>query len=806
MIIHSKSGGQIHYATTLSIVSEAEFEGEARAFRFDCPKSRLLLITDPAHVFADIRLAADLRASLLIDGKIRSPRRASAAYYSLRLRHADSREAIKQAFGDYSDYLLDRMPSTVGYEKARSKLSYALSRVSPALSVEVKESFLSRFENAWSQKKRNVTLLISVDRRNPAIESVITDSVIFQEMLSRVPGVYVIAAPMGWGKTSRIVLPLFEELRGRNALPVLAVPRQSHLYPYQCKAEHYQNWWNAREKTVDGLMTVTNSLFLSRRFHAVRDSTQAIIFDEYELIRSHHAGAAIGRGSFIDRANVNAAEERLVRTILDERQGTVLYVDALLSDATVSHISRITGRRVTLFQPETSLHVGNLFVYDSRELLVGRIRRMLKDNKNIAVISDIAHKEPTNDKLQALHESLSKCCREEGLLLDARKFSEFNDSGELGKLDSILEKHQLVTISPVLSTAASLTTTHFDAVFVIASGAMPPNELLQCFRRFRAVPDVHLTMPAKLKTVFRSEEQLFYEEFAWMPACEAVRFKSIDDIRELPGVQALLQRKFQEQSLRLSYRNNTLIMAESLGYRVVRVGGRKAVLNEEDAESQFIVDERNAEKVVTARRICSYEAGKLTQGRMVLSDESRFEVRSFELRQVFGEALSLQLVLDDCNGELRRRIKVFGSLFTKDLDSEPLGFRLKVRILEKLCQFLRFDPMNVTFTPLPSGESATKIGFLTIDADDFRSWLDGGSLGVPGCQFSCVEAFKVAFPQFGGPPKSSVTFAKRLLQEELGFCVEKSASRARIEGKYYWAYRVSQTDIQKKYSQYFGFK
>jgi hypothetical protein len=793
------------YQNQLSIVSEAEFEIEAKAFRLDCPKSKLLLITDPNHAFADIRLATDLHASLLIEGKIKSPRKASATYYTLRLRYAVSRERQTQAFREYSDHLLTRMPSTVGYEKAKSKLCHALNQVSPALSVELKDRFLSIFENGWSEKKRNVTLLISVDRCNPAVESVITEPAIFMEMLSRVPGVYVIAAPMGWGKTSKIVLPLFEELKERKDMPVLAVPRRSHLYSYLQKPEHYQNWWNARESTDDGLMAVTNSLFLSRRFHTVRDSTRALLFDEYELARSHHAGAAIGKGSLIDRAAVNAAEERLVRAILDERHGTVVYVDALLSDATVSHISRITGRKVTLFQPETSLHVGNLFAYDSRETLVGRIKGMLKENKSVAVISDIAHKEPTNDKLQALHDSLSKCCREEGLLLDAQKFSELCDSSELSKLDSILEKHQLITISPVLSTAASVTTTHFDAVFVIASGTMLPNELLQCFRRFRAVPDIHLSMPAKLKAVFRSEAQLFYQEVAWMPASEEVKFNSIDEIRELPGVKSLLQRKLQEQCLRLDYRNKIFIMAESLGYRIVRVSTGKGSSVQEGQDGQFIVNERNAAKVVSARRIRPYEAAKLSQGHVGLSEESRFEVRSFELRQVFGDALSVQLVLDDCNGRLRRWIKVFSSLFAKDLTSEPLAFRIKVRILEKLCLSLRFDPSHVTFTPLSCGQFATKIGFLTTDANEFRSWLKDGLLGVPGCEFTCMDAFEAAFPQFDSLPRSSVTLAKKLLVDELGFNVEKSSSRARLEGKPYWAYAVFQSDIQKKYAQYFGF-
>ena len=795
------------YRNQLSVVPEAGFEDEAKAFRLDFPKSKLLLVTDPKHAFSDIRLAADLGASLLIEGKVKSPRKANEAYYTLRLRHAGSRERQTQAFSEYSDHLLERMPSTDVYEKARSRLCRALEQVSPVLSVELKDSFLSIFDNGWNEKKRNATLLVSVDRCNPAIESVITDPDIFKEMLSRVPGVYVIAAPMGWGKTSRILLPLFEELKGRGDLPVLAVPRQSHLYSYRHKAEHYQNWWGARENSCDGLMAVTNSLFLSRRFQTVRERTRAILFDEYELIRSHHVGEAIGKGSLIDRAAIISAEEGLVRTVLDERRGTVVYVDALLSDATLSHIAKVTGRKVTLFQPETTPHVGNLFVYDSREGLVDRIRGMLKENKNVAVISDIAHKDLTNDKLQALHENLSKCCREkEGVLLDAQTFPDLCDSGELNKLDATLEKHQLITISPVLSTAASLTTTHFHAVFVIGSGTMPPNELLQCFRRFRAVPDVHLSLPARLKAVTRSEAQLLCEEFAWMPACEEARFDSIVDVRALPGVDSLLQRKLQEQSLRLNYRNKTLIMAESLGYRIVRVGSGKRSSGQEDPLDSLIVNERNAEKVVSARRIESFEASQLRQGRIGLSEESRFEMRSFELRQVFGEALSVQLVLDDCNGKLRRWIKIFGSLFDGDLASEPLAFKLKVRILEKLCLFLRFDPLNVSFTPLDNGLRATKVGFLRTDAARFRAWLSDGSLNVPDCGFTCMEAFGVAFPQFSSLPKSSVTLAKTLLSNELGFCVEDSKSRARIEGKDYWAYKVSQTDIQKRYAQYFCFK
>lgn len=794
------------YRNQLSVVSEDDFESEAKSFSLDFPKSKLLLVTDSKHAFSDIRLAAVLGASLLIDEKVKSPRKATDAYYTLRLRHAGSREWQTQAFGEYSDHLLARMPSTVSYEKARSKLCNALKQVSPALSVESKDSLLSLFENGWSEKKRNATLLVSVDCFNPAVEAVITEPAIFKAMLSRVPGIYVIAAPMGWGKTSRIVLPLFDEFKRRGDLPVLAVPRQSHLYPYEHKPEHYHNWWNTRENSGGGLMTVTNSLLLSRRFQSVRDRTRAILFDEYELIRSHHAGEAIGKGSLIDRASIISAEEGLVREVLDQRSGTVVYVDALLSDATLSHIAKVTGRKVTLFQPETSPHVGNLFFYDSREVLVDRMKAMLRENKSVAVISDIAHKDPTNDKLQALHKNLSEGCGVKGKLLDAQTFPQLCDSGEVSKLDSTLEKYQLVTISPVLSTAASLTTAHFHAVFVIGSGTMPPNELLQCFRRFRAVPDVHLSLPVKLKAVVRSKAQLFCEEFAWIPACEEARFESIDDVRALPGVGSLLQRKLQEQTLRLDYRNKILIMAESLGYRMVRIGSGKSSSAQDDPFDQLIVNERNAAKVVSARRIQSFEASQLRQGRIGLAEESRFELRSFELRQVFGEALSVQLVLDDCNGKLRRWIKIFGSLFAGDLASEPLAFKLKVRILEKLCLFLRFDPLNVSFTPLDSGLRATKIGFLRLDADRFRVWLSTGSLDVPGCGLTCMEAFEVAFPQFIPLPRSSVTLAKSLLSNELGFCVEDGNSRARIGGKDYWAYKVSQTHIQKKYAQYFSFK
>jgi hypothetical protein len=257
--------------------------------------------------------------------------------------------------------------------------------------------------------------------------------------------------------------------------------------------------------------------------------------------------------------------------------------------------------------------------------------------------------------------------------------------------------------------------------------------------------------------------------------------------------------------LRLDYRNKIFIMAESLGYRIVRVGSGKGSSVQEDPVDQLIVNERNAAKVVSARRIQSYEASALRQGRMGLSEESRFEMRSFELRQVFGDDLSVPLVLDDCNGKLRRWIKVFSSLFEKDLASEPLAFRFKVRILEKLLLFLRFDHLTVTFKPFDSGLRATKVGFLRTDATRFKDWLSNGSLDMPGCDYTCMEAFTVAFPQLKSPPSVAVTLASRILNEELGFSVKQSSSRARLDGKICWAYSVVQSDLQKKYSGYFGF-
>lgn len=791
-----------------SIICISEFENEARAFRLEWPRSKLLLVTDSAHIFKDLRLASDVRASLFIDGKVIKSAASSAAYYLLRLRHADSQEQQLQASHEFADYLLALIPLRLSFEEARARLFDLLDGAVPALSNGLKNSVQSLFDIRWSQKKRRVLRLIGVEQCNPAVDRIITNPVKLMEMLDGLPGVYVIAAPMGWGKTSKVVLPLFNKLKERGCMPVLAAPRRSHLYSYRNEPAHYENWWNGNGKGDDGLITVTNSLFLSGRFRLMRESSRAILFDEYELIRSHHAGKAVGSGSIIDRAGVFSAEELMVRSVLEERKGTVVYVDALMSDDTVSHIAKVAGKKVYLFQPETPLHNGKLFVHASRKKLVAQMRAMLKKNKNVAVISDIAHKDLTNDKLMALHLSCTEVVKEEKLLLDAGKFAELGDSDKLEELDSVLENYRLVTISPVLSTAASLTTSHFDAVFVIASGAMLPNELLQCFRRFRAVPDVHLSLPKVKNKECRSEAQLFYEEVAWMPSCDEVRFDSTDKIRKLPGVHSLLQRKLHEQDLRSDYCNTTLIMAESLGYRIVRVGCGKAASDgeEDETDTQVIVNESNAEQVALARKIGRPEAQKIRQGHTPLSEIARFELLAFDLREAYGTELSTQLVLDDCNGKLRSRAKVFNNLYTRDAVSEPLVFRLKIRILKKLCQFLRFDPHRVTFTPLPGKHPASEVGFFRTDVNEFLSWLVGGSLDVPGCDFTCLEAFEIAFPSMDPISMSPVTFAQKLMVNELGFKTERSSNRACLEGKDYWAYRIQQSDSQKKYIRLFFFR
>jgi hypothetical protein len=778
-------------------------DSEIQAFREEFPSGKLLILSDSQHAFEDMATARRVRAGIVIDGEIVESSISSSAYHRLRMNFAGDEAQLHDAIQAYALHLISQVPSKFGFESAKVKLVEPL-KCFYGLESESSKALLAFFDAQWRAKVGAAIRYICVSPHNDVVERVITDASEAISMLESVPGIYVIVAPMGWGKTSRLVLPIFRIFSEQGSRPILAVPRRAHLYRHRKDQEYYENWWARAGASDTGLMTVTNSLFRSGLFREIKEHTRAFLVDEYELVRSHHIGPAIGSGGFLERAAINAAEEALIKRISLSRNGTVVFVDALMSDETVYHIAQVSEQKVFLVQPDLPAHHGDLYFYSSRKQLAGRVCELLGEGKNVAVITDMGHRKVTVDKLAAFHSSCSKFCKGEALLLDADKFSDLTVSGQLEDLDSTLERYQLVTMSPVLSSAVSLTTTHFDAVFVISAGAILLNELLQCFRRFRSVPDIHLSLPTIVRRQPRSEIQLLYAELAHMPTFGSPGLTSVDEVRQVPGVQSLLSRSAFEERMRSDYANNVLIMAEHLGYKVIRRGSSvvETVGSIELSRAQIEITQSNAEKVAVARRIAANEAALLRKGAVARTEESRFELAAFDLRNIYGDRVSSELVMDDSNGKLREWIAAFKGLSGDIPASAPQAFKLKIRILEKLCECLRLDPLETKFSDMQN-YAASNIGFCHIDAKKFRSWLEHDSMLWAGERLQCKIAFEIAFPRRLKIPKSPITLAQVLLREELGFKTGRSSKRVIIDSKQYWIYGVICSDLQCKYEKYF---
>ncbi|ALQ02558.1 MULTISPECIES: hypothetical protein [Pseudomonas] len=283
-------------------------------------------------------------------------------------------------------------------------------------------------------------------------------------------GAALLGLPTAYGKTSLIIEPVLrKEMAAAKKVLVIShrrsinknIARLAGIVSYD-KCDTPDILQNAR-----GLKIVVNSLS-ANKFKEFIEAADVVVIEEASQVISHVLG-----GTVEHREAVWSALRFVVKNAKK-----VIFADA---DINSSCIDLLAGRSAKLFkiaQNHSKITVKTSDSSTVRGLIVeAAIYDEKKEKKNILVSCDVAR------EAAALGKYIQKKAGRPVLVITAENSKWPEQAAFIA--DPNMTKHEIVIYSPVITSALSITSGHFNAHFGLFSGQIVPADCIQMVRRDR---------------------------------------------------------------------------------------------------------------------------------------------------------------------------------------------------------------------------------------------------------------------------------------------------------------------------------
>ena len=295
--------------------------------------------------------------------------------------------------------------------------------------------------------------------------------------------ILLVRAPMGSGKTERVLVPFITKSRAEGRHPLAVCHRRSLTAQLATRAgiAEYRDLSPGEADTVSALAVCLNSI-INPLYAGIVDRTRAVAVDE-----ASQTLRALATGTVDRRA---AVAERLEQVLRDA--GQVVLLDAGIDQITLDFAAKVAaGRPVVLatVQPEpldVTLHVATR--EGGRNEIVGRIHAELAAGGKVIVATDNATEaERVAAAIRAQHPDAPL------LLITGEDTAEPAVRAFLERPDEEIGRYRAVIYSPAISSGVSITAPGF-AAFGLFFGIVPPLEALQQVRRYRPATEIHVAI------------------------------------------------------------------------------------------------------------------------------------------------------------------------------------------------------------------------------------------------------------------------------------------------------------------------
>ena len=278
-------------------------------------------------------------------------------------------------------------------------------------------------------------------------------------------GATLLALPTAYGKTSKIIEPVLSEEMARGSNVLVLCHRRSinrnianipGIVSYdECDTPDILE--NAR-----GLKMVVNSI-ANPKFKKQIEDADVVVIDEASQVIAHVLGGEV--------KNREAVWEALCFVVKNAKK--VIFADA---DINTRCVEILDGRPAKLFRIAQD-HSGITVKTSDSSTVRGLVVKAAKDGKKILVACDGAR------EAAALGRYIEKKAKRPALVITAENAKWSEQAAFIANPNSTL--HEIVIYSPVITSALSITSSHFECNFGLFGGQVVPSDAIQMLRRDR---------------------------------------------------------------------------------------------------------------------------------------------------------------------------------------------------------------------------------------------------------------------------------------------------------------------------------
>lgn len=278
-------------------------------------------------------------------------------------------------------------------------------------------------------------------------------------------GATLLALPTAYGKTSKIIEPVLSEEMARGSNVLVLCHRRSinrnianipGIVSYdECDTPDILE--NAR-----GLKMVVNSI-ANPKFKKQIEDADVVVIDEASQVIAHVLGGEV--------KNREAVWEALCFVVKNAKK--VIFADA---DINTRCVEILDGRPAKLFKIAQD-HSGITVKTSDSGTVRGLVVKAAKDGKKILVACDGAR------EAAALAKHIEKKVKRSVLVITAENSKWEAQAAFIANPNSM--EHEIVIYSPVITSALSITSKHFECHFGLFGGQVVPSDAIQMMRRDR---------------------------------------------------------------------------------------------------------------------------------------------------------------------------------------------------------------------------------------------------------------------------------------------------------------------------------
>ena len=370
--------------------------------------------------------------------------------------------AVLIASNDSSDEAFDRAAFEIARDAFTAGDLDGKAQTLAGASGRTQEACLQLIRAKLSRKK---TELVSHLKSLKDIGQAPLDAAEVRDYILSTEGAALLALPTAYGKTSKIIEPVLSEEMARGS-KVLVISHRRSINRNIAQLEGIVSYDECDTPDVlqsaQGLKIVVNSLS-AHKFKSFIEAADVVVIDEASQVIAHVLGGEV--------KNREAVWNALRLVVKNAKK--VILADADINARCVELLADRPSKLFKVAQDHSDITVRTSDSSTVRGLVV----KAAKDGKKILVACDGAR------EAAALGKYIEKKTKRPALVITAENSKWSEQAAFIANPNSTL--HEIVIYSPVITSALSITSSHFNAHFGLFSGQVVPPDCIQMLRRDR---------------------------------------------------------------------------------------------------------------------------------------------------------------------------------------------------------------------------------------------------------------------------------------------------------------------------------